>query len=683
MIKSITALASVLLLTLQLTGCVGGGGATGSGGGTTDATGTPTITLAMADPVTSASKTFVSSGDGAIISATVKNSAGLPLETALVKFELADAALASMTPQSGTALTDSAGVARIRVDAASLLAAGATTLTATSSVQDGSTDVTATAKINFAVGAASVTLTNLSANLSAGATSLTAYATTNVTVSVGGVPTTSSVAVSFTSTCAASGKANLTATANSVNGVATATYVDGGCNGTDTITASVAGTATTISTPLTVNAPSAAAIQFVSAAPTSIVLRGTGAAGLAESSLIKFKLVDNNNLPIPNAQVSFDLTTRAGGILLDGLATGTPTKQTDGSGEVTVSVSAGTVPTPVWVTATHVSGGNTFRTQSVKIQISTGRPVQDRFSLSIKTLNIEGLNIDGTTTDIRVIASDRVGNPVPDGTAINFISSGAQVGTSSLGICSTVNGTCSVTATSANPRPTSGRVAITAYAVGEESFRDDNGDNARQTTEPFQDLGDLFVDANFNTTRDSGEQQVNFATSGLTACGASSLTNYIPPGTTSQLMVAATCDGLWGAAHVRAQSTLILSGSTARLLSPATLSMGNSCRATLAISLDDGNGNILPAGTTIAVSADSKVSRIEDIAVSPPVAVVGTITLSPGTVPNAVASSSSHLLTVAFDKSNCGAPMGAASGGATLLVKTPSGRETAISISVN
>jgi hypothetical protein len=92
---------------------------------------------------------------------------------------------------------------------------------------------------------------------------------------------------------------------------------------------------------------------------------------------------------------------------------------------VTVSLSSGTVPTPVWVVATvH---GTTLSTQSNTLTITTGLPTQDFFSLSIQTSNIEGWDYDGITSALMIIASDRLGNPVPDGTAVNFITEGAQI----------------------------------------------------------------------------------------------------------------------------------------------------------------------------------------------------------------------------------------------------------------
>ncbi len=583
------------LLALGLAGCGGGGaGGDGSGGGGT--TGTPTITVTMTDPTTGANKTNVSAGDPAIITATVKNGK-LAIERALVSFTIVDTSLATLTPATGTALTDAEGVARMRLDAVAINSAGATTVNVSTSVTVNGAATPVSGSINFAVGVANVTLSNLRAVLPTGTTILSPYATTSIKVDIGGVAATTSVPVSFSSTCVNSGKASLTASTNSVNGVATATYEDKGCGGTDVITASVTGTAVSASLQLPVQAPSAAAIQFVSAEPTTIVIKGTGATGLVESSTVTFKLVDNNNQPITNQTVVLGLTTRSGGILLDGGASGTITKQTDGSGLVRVSVSSGTTPTAVWVTASHTTGtGAVFQTQSAALQISTGRPVQDRFSFAVETWNIEGLYINGVTTEVSVIASDRVGNPVPDGTAINFIAAGGQIGTTSLGACATVNGACTAIFTSASPRPTNGRVAITAYALGEESFRDANGNNVYDAGESFQDLGEVFLDNNFSAAWELGEQAITFA-SNATAC-----TQTIP-GTAAALMKAGTCDNVWGAAHVRQSNIIVLSGNQIFITGGTSSSLGTTCQpSTLDFSVYDENNNPLPAGTKLEVS---------------------------------------------------------------------------------
>lgn len=699
------------MVVAQLAACGGGGGTAGTsttgttgttGTGTTGTTATPAVPTAaiavtLVDPTTGAAKTAIAVGDSAMALATVTTDlSGVKTKVvgALVSFVIKDSALATISPVTAIALTDANGIARVRLDAASFSTAGATTVTATStfSASFTSAGVTTvvpfnaiTGSVNFAINAVAVTLSNLKANLTAPATTLSAYATTTISVVVGGVPTTTPVTVSFSSTCASANKATIGATGTSANGIASVTYVDKGCSTTDTITAS-AQSSSNATLALPVSAPAAGSVQFVSATPSLIVLKGTGGSGLVENSLVKFKLVDTNGQAIAGQSLNLSLTTVSGGILLDGVATAL-TKQTDSLGEVSVSVSSGTVPTPVWVNAAYVSGATTFTTQSVKIQIATGRPVQDRFSLSVGTRNIEGLNSDGVQTDLTVIASDRVGNPVPDGTAINFISNGGQIGTGSSGACSTTGGggSCSVKFTSANPRPAGGGVVITAYAIGEESFRDDNGNNVHDATEPYGDMGDLFLDVNLNGTRDTGEQSISFGPGGLSCANGltdarGATTDFAPSGTTRPPMTPTTCDQTWGAAHVRATVNIVLSGKDAVLVGSQALTMGSSCTSNFNITLQDVNGNAMPFGTTLTIgNITAQVS-------APPVPPATTTTISTPTIAVSPASvgnqtgPSQHILTVTTPGTTC--PLYGWAGGFVLTVKTPLNNSTLFGFSI-
>jgi len=541
-----------------------------------------------------------------------------------------------MTPASGTALTNASGVASIQIDAAGLTAAGATTISATANVSGASV----TGSTGYSVSAANAVL----GNMTVATNPLSPYATTSVSVPVSGVGSTP-VTINFSSICAGTGKATLPASVQTVNGVATATYTDKGCASTDTITASVAGLAVTTTTTIMVQTPGATSIQFVSATPSTIVLKGTGGAGLVESALVKFKVVDSNNAPIVGADVSLDLTTRTGGILLDG-SSAAVAKKTDGNGEVSVSVQSGTAPTAVWVKATVTSVSPAFSSQSSLLRISTGRPAQDRFSLSVSTHNIEGWSTNGSTTTVNVIASDRLGNPVPDGTAINFVAEGGQIVPS----CATANGTCSVTFTSANPRPTgdsepqnivtAGRVTVLAYALGEESFSDLYGDNIyhgpggaateARGDDPFNDLGDVFIDNNEDGSWQSGEQFIAFNSANAEVCVSGIATSPAAPSK------ADSCDGTWGAAHVRQNALITLSGSGASVSatmptasfasSKITYSMGgaDTCTKTFGFYAFDVNRNPLPAKTALAT-------------VAPPSS-LGTVTLSPPSVQDSTAA---------------------------------------------
>lgn len=601
-------------VTAVLVGCGGGGGGgggvpggptpgTGTTPGTTPGTGVevvaePSMTLSLAELATGNTSSSLSFGQNLKATALVLDKDGKPVPNAIVSFGASPDSLVALIPDVGTALTGADGKASIQLAQKSLSSAGAGTLTATSGVDGAEVKDSE----NFSVSAANVSLEQMQV----GRSPLSAYGTTSVSVDVEGVPDSVPVTVAFTSNCASLGKANLTPSVISLNGKAIANYEDKGCARTDTITATVAGTAVSKSTSLQVEVPGISSIRFMSASPETIVLKGTGSAGFPEVSRVAFKVVDSNDAPISNALVTFALSTATGGILLESVPVSGPsdtvTKSTGGDGTVQVSVQSGTLPTPVWVIASITdSNGKVVTTQSIKLSISTGRPAQDRLSLAVATHNIEGLRYDGERVGVTARLSDRLGNPVPDGTAVNFISSGAQIGAT----CQTQAGACSVDFVSSNPR-LDGRIAILAYALGEESFTDLNSDNlyALAVEGPnFTDLGNAFLDANENGLFDAGEQSIPYGS------GNSSCVNRLStsPGAPS---VNGTCDGVWGQAHVRQSSVIVLSGSDA-FVSPRSFSMAGECSARVFFLLYDENGNPMPKGTEIvAITTNSGFSTV-------------------------------------------------------------------------
>ena len=446
--------------------------------------GTPTITI---NPFANT----LATGNSVTVTAQVLDDTATPVANTVVNFSLVDSALATLTPASGTALTDATGNASITLAAASLVS-GATTINAEAQV--GTSLVNASA--GFSVGASTITISNMTFGVGAGA--LSAFGTTSIAVDVavnGALPTTP-LTVEFSSTCGDLGKALVSGTATTVsNGVtatATSTYRDNGCASTDSVTATVSGTS--FSSNLTVTAPTVGSLQYVSASPTSIALRGIGG---TETSQVTFKVLDASGNPLSGHSVSFGLSTQVGGITL---TPATATATSDANGLVVITVNSGTVSTPVRVTATD--GVRT--TQSNELTISTGIPDQDSFSLAASAHNIEGWNIDGTTSILTAHLSDHFNNPVPDGTAVNFTVEGGSIESS----CTTVDGECSVTFTSQSPRPSNGRVTVLAYSVGEESFIDLNGNGFADTGETIDvngnstDKEEAFVDYNENGTFD-------------------------------------------------------------------------------------------------------------------------------------------------------------------------------------
>ncbi len=542
----------------------------------------------------SVSSSVVTFGTPVTATATLRDADGDLLQNAIVTFA-ASSGLVAFTPASATALTNASGVASVTLNASSIDSTGASSITASAQLD---TTTTITSKpVGIAVNGASVTL----GALTLGQSSISSYGTSSVSVPVliSGSPATVPISVTFTSACVSAGKATLSSpvTSNAVTGIANSTYKDNNCNsGTDLITASVIGGAHA-SAIITVVPPATNNIQFVSATPAIIGTQTAGAATLPKSSVVEFKVVDSSNNGKAGVLVDFSILPESapGGI------TFSPASATsDADGYVTTMVTSGTVPTPLWVVATV--DGTSIKSQSNTLTITTGLPTQDFFSLSVQTYNIEGWKYDGITSALTVIASDRLGNPVPDGTAINFITEGCQITPAS---CTTgppnPSGTCSVNFTSAQSRPTDGRVTILAYAVGEKSFVDANGNNSYDTGETFYDLGDLYIDANENGQWDSGEQYIASSTTGSSACLTQPGATALPSSYANVPSKENTCTATWGINYVRRDAVIVLSDSSARI-TPTTVDMASLCSANFILTLKDKNGNPMPAETALAIA---------------------------------------------------------------------------------
>ena len=595
--KHLRALLSIVfsvLLLCFLWGC-------GSG---PDTTPTPTPTPAATYTLTTTlSSNTVMFGAPVTATATLKDASGAAVGGVVVSFA-ATSNLVVFDPVSATALTNPGGAATVNVDAASAASAGATTITASATVVASGETITVTSQgIGISVraagggGAGVITL----GAVTFGTSPISAYGTTSVSVPVliDGAASTVPISVTFNSTCVANGKATITTpvTSNTVTGIATSTYRDNNCNdGTDTITATVTGAAP-VSKILTVTLPATNNIQFISATPEIIATQTVGSATLPKSSLVKFKVVDNNNNGKKNVDVDFSIISN---VLLGGITFDPVWARSDAEGFVTTSVTSGTVPTPVWVVATVRGSAPVIKSQSNMLTITTGLPAQNGFSFSVGTFNIEAWNIDGITTSLTIIASDRLGNAVPDGTAINFIS--PESGKISPASCTTTSGTCSTTFTSSGVRPTDGRVTVLTYAVGEKSFVDNNGNNIFDAGDTFYDLGDLYVDVNENGQWDAGEQFFLPSSGNLSGCPDSILSKQ------------GTCSGEWGINYTRRSAVLVMSGSGANLpllAPPYTLGMGSLCTRVFTTTLADLHGNAMPAGTTI-VTANNDVQYQTD-----------------------------------------------------------------------
>ena len=138
-------------------------------------------------------------------------------------------------------------------------------------------------------------------------------------------------------------------------------------------------------------------------------------------------------------------------------------------------------------------------------EVQTQIPDQDSLTLSIEKTAVEALSFNGETVTVTAYVADRNNNPVPDNTAINFLTNGGSVEPR----CLTTDGVCSVIWTEQDPTPGVGAAVgnyeaiIIAYTVGEESFVDSLNDNGLYDLgEQFTDISEPFFDINDDGVRD-------------------------------------------------------------------------------------------------------------------------------------------------------------------------------------
>ena len=630
----------------------GGTGGSGTGGGTANAS---AVTL------TASTATIPSDGSAnATITAFVRDAANNLIPGISVSFTASSGGISgspSVTDATGTATASliTAGDSSLRTITVTALAGS---LQATTTVQVVASNTTSTVQMgNGTAGAFQSGVIGISSP------SLSAGGSTSVAVSLvqtGGTLYTGSATVSFNSPCIAAGRAeirvngNAAASVTTTTGLATVTYVAKGCSGSDLITAtSTVGTQSLSATgTVTVAAATVGSISYVSATPTNIALKGTGSASRPELSTVVYKVLDNANGPVQGLTVNFTLDTTLGGITLTATSA-----VSDSQGLVQTQVSSGTVATSVKVTATVVGVTPTISTQSSQLTITTGIPTAASFSLAVGCFNIEGWDLDGITTPVTARLGDRFQNPVPDGTAVTFTAEGGNI----LSQCSTTTntiegGVCAVTYRSSNPRPSNGRVTLLAKAIGEESFLDANGNGAFDNGESFTDLAEPFRDDNENGSYDLGEDFIDFNVNGVRD-PADGFFNGVLCNDTSGRCAGPKSTG------IGKQGLVILSGSNPTVTQTAgTATMGLSAAQTLTYYVRDVNLNVMPGGTTVALTVSGG-----GLAVTAP----STFAIPCSAQATGVQFSGTTLFSFGLTSSTT-----AGSGIVTLTIKTPSGLTT-------
>ncbi len=256
---------------------------------------------------------------------------------------------------------------------------------------------------------------------------------------------------------------------------------------TITPTATVTPTSTTTVTPLPTATgtatPPAGSIQFISAQPAAIGVRGSG---LPEQSTMTFQVNNTLGLPIPGVTVQFALNGT-------GSETLTPlTAVSDSSGRVTTAVTSGIQASAVRVVASVVSNPG-IAAQSTAIAVLGAPPAVNHFSVAAKQLNIQGRVTLGLTDQISAFVNDRFGNAVPPGTAVSFTTNASSVVNQTT---TDTSGVATATLLTEGVVPPSGIVTVMAYTRGEESFLDNNGNGIFDAGDSIltDDLPEPFID---------------------------------------------------------------------------------------------------------------------------------------------------------------------------------------------
>ncbi len=196
---------------------------------------------------------------------------------------------------------------------------------------------------------------------------------------------------------------------------------------------------------------------------------GVHESGAAETVKLTFVVLDSSGIPIDadhSVEVSFSIGSGP-----DGGEFIYPSKtNTSDIGLASVYLTSGTKAGVVQVIAETIEGGSSIRSQPVAIAIHGGLPDAAHFSLAADVLNIPGYNHFGVTDILTAFVGDKYGNPVKEGTAIYFTTTGGIIQGSAM---TNELGQASVNLISAEPRPEHptlgpGFATVTASSVNEE-----------------------------------------------------------------------------------------------------------------------------------------------------------------------------------------------------------------------
>lgn len=603
------------------------------------------VTISIAATATgavslSASPSTISPSNTSAITARVVDSAGNPVvDGTIVSFILDNPALGSISPSSAaTSNGNATGTFTASTDT------GTVTITATSGTIFG------TLAITISGTATSTAATNISLTVTPSSIMTTATSSIQATATTStGANVVDGTAVTFTLSSSAMG--TITSSATTSSGIAAATFTAGATPGTVTITATSGNVSQTAA--VVISAPSTGSLEYVSATPQVIGLKG---GGQTASSAVIFLVKDINGTPVTDGtQVSFVMSGPSGGKLpanggeYIGDIDASPTTATGStvSGNVTVILNSGSVAGPVTIAASVTSGSLTFTASSAVISIGGGAPSASHFNLATTKFNLPGLVTSDSQATISAYIADRFGNyNVLTGTSVSFYAEAGAIDTSNVtdatgkttvifrtqapapaevGIWSdtsnpylfnefsmitSLNSTYGLTIpTDGTYHPRDGWVTVLASVQGEEAFEDANANGLYDTGETFTDQGEPFIDKNDNGCRNDGATK---NCSGVVSASSDPFEEFIDvngngvydgpngvwdgPGCTDAGCL--TSKMIW------TSITLAFTGNGYYCaITPSSFAVPNGGSQSFSAMVGDINGNRLVSGTTIAVAA--------------------------------------------------------------------------------
>lgn len=598
--------------------------------------------ISTADPRISTAQVLVNnqpatsvSSAGGTFRAILQNGQNEPIANQIVNFTASSTDI-KFGNSSQSVLTDSQGIAQLSFTPVNATISGAYALSASASV-DG-TRLSET--VNISVQSTNIELSNLIL----GQTDLPSAGQTSVTVQTLNSTTKdpiNGISVNFTSDCGVLSPATL---ASSGTGNVTVSYSavkadDTLCAGPVNISASaVGGQNSSLTQQLNVAAAKPTQIEYPEGQSTVIGIKGSGSSSQAT---VKF-VVYSDGTPLSGESITFNLSKAPKGTSIGELNNSADYKViTNDKGEAPINIYPGETPGPVEIKAT-VDRDTNISALSKGIAIANARASQKGISLSTESNNIQGWDRDGEPVKLSMRVADSQGNPVPNGTVVNFTAEGGQIQQS----CETTKvndvSLCTVNFVSQNPRPKDGRITIMAVLEGEKSYVDANQNNAFDANEILTtNIGNTFRDDDEDGQYDPGELIYlrEGESAGSDACGTPSIID--------EPNIADTCNGEIDA--LLREQMIMLFGSSTPALKEITYSPSGFVFKLNSVGPTDVSGkpnNPMPRNTKISASVKAvegskcKLQVQGGVKEIPDVIPTGFIATNSGNVPDLATSHS-------------------------------------------